>query len=312
MARPDLDVEAYLRPGPITEALRDPLGRYMSLAPAEVTARGYLTLQDPAHWSLMANQRAMLFGLEDVQGYNPVQLERYWTYVRATSGGPLAYNASFYRRQPSPATLNLLQVRSVVSPAGGGPEGWYSVARDGQWVVYRTRDESLLSTVLTDVRVVDGPEASLRAVTAPDFDPLRTIVLEAGSTLFSSGIPHRRGVVGVRYRERTAQSEIMTVEAPEPAIVLVRIPYARNWHATVDGSPAHIFPSDHFLMGVPVQAGSHTISLTYDDPWIGYGLLGSLLAVLALLVSALLAWRAGAARGRVREEATTVSGARSG
>jgi membrane protein YfhO len=291
LARPDVDVEAYLRPDPITQALKDSGSRFVSLDPEEASSRGYLLLQDPGSWGLMANQRAMPFGLQDAQGYNPVQLERYWTYVRATSGGPLAYNASFYRRPPSSATLDMLQVGSVVSTAGQGPEGWHSVARDGRWVVYRTREPSLRSTVLTDVRVVEGPEASLRAVTAPDFDPLGTIVVEAGSTLFSGGIPNRTGGVELRYRERTAQSEIMTVEVPEPAIVLVRIPYARNWRATVDGSPARIFPADHFLMGVPVQAGSHTIRLGYDDPWIGYGLLGSLLSVLALLFSALLAWR---------------------
>jgi hypothetical protein len=165
--------------------------------------------------------------------------------------------------------------------------------------------------VLTDVRVVDGPEASLRAVTAPAFDPLKAIVVEPGSTLFFGGTANRRAGVGGRVREGTAQSEILTVEAPEPAIVLVRIPYARNWHATVDGSPARILPADHFLMGVPVQAGTHTIGLTYDDPWIGYGLMGSLAAVAALVVAALLSWRAGAAR-LAREKSLEVSGARSG
>jgi uncharacterized membrane protein YfhO len=79
----------------------------------------------------------------------------------------------------------------------------------------------------------------------------------------------------------------------------------------VDGRPARILPADHFLMGVPVQTGTHTIRLTYHDPWIGYGLLGSLLAVLALLVVALLAWRAGAAR-REREATASLSAARSG
>jgi uncharacterized membrane protein YfhO len=101
------------------------------------------------------------------------------------------------------------------------------------------------------------------------------------------------------------------VEAPTEAVVVVRIPFARNWHATVDGRPAHILVADHFLMGLPVQPGSHTIELDYDDPWVGYGLLGSLLFVLAFLVAWLLAWRAGAAR-HVIEKGDRVSGARSG
>jgi uncharacterized membrane protein YfhO len=104
---------------------------------------------------------------------------------------------------------------------------------------------------------------------------------------------------------------VVTVEPPSDAVVLVRNPYARNWHAKVDGRPVRILPADHLLQGIPVPAGRHRITLTYDDPWIGYGLLGSGIAVLALLVGALLSWRAGAARlGRERRE--RVSGARSG
>jgi membrane protein YfhO len=311
LAAPDVDVGAYLRARPIARVLRDPLGRYMSLDPAEATARGYLTLQAPAHWGLMANQRAILFGLEDVQGYNPVQLARYWRYVRATSGGPVAYNASFYRRPPSTVTMSLLQVRSVVTPVGQAPPGWKRVLGDGRWIVSRSPDPTPLSSVLTQWRVVEGPEASLRAVAEPDFDPSSTVVLEADPAGGFGGAPNGGGGLGGPQRPRRPQSEIVVVEAPAPAVVLVRIPYARNWHATVDGLPARILPADHFLMGVPVQAGSHTIGLTYDDPWIGYGLLGSLLAVLALLVAALLSWRAGAAR-RTASGSPTVSGARSG
>lgn len=313
LASPDVDVGAYLKATPIVRALRDPLGgRYMSLDPAEASARGYLTLQSPAYWGLMANQRAMLFELEDAQGYNPVQLARYWRFVRATSGGTIAYNASFYRRRPDTSTLNLLQVNTVVGPEGQVPGSWHAVAREGRWVVYRSPDPSSLSSVLTRWQVVGGPEASLRAVTAPDFDPSRTVVLETDPDPWFGGIANTGGELGGPHRPERPQTERIQVEAPSPAVVLVRIPYARNWRATVDGRPARILPADHFLMGVPVQAGSHTIGLRYHDPWIGYGLLGSLLAVVALLVSALLARGGGAARGPAREGQEAVSEARSG
>jgi membrane protein YfhO len=302
MAAPDINVESYLRPGPVAQALKRSDSRYLSLDPAEALFRGYLTLQDPDHWGLMANQRAMLFGLHDAQGYNPVQLERYWRYMRATSGGELAYNTSVFRRRPSTATMNLLHVESVVAPVGQGPEGWHSVTQEGRWVVYRTPSLTAQSWVLTDVRVVEDPEASLRAVTAPDFDPTSTVVLEVDPARLFGGIANRGGAgLGGPQRDRRPQTEILPVEAPAPAVVLVRIPYARNWHATVDGQPARIFPADHFLMGVPVQSGSHTIGLTYDDPWIGYGLLGSLLSLLALAVAALVT-RMGGPGGRQPRE----------
>lgn len=311
LARPDIAVDEYLRPGPIASTLRRSASRFISLDPDELTPRGYLTLQDPAHWGLMANQRAMLFGLQDAQGYNPVQLDRYWAYVRSVTHRPLTYNASFFDR-PSTATMNLLQVGSVVSPLGHGPDGWYGLQREGRWIVSRTREPPVRSTVLTEWRVVDGSQASLRAVTASDFDPVSSVVLEADPTQLFAGAANAGGRTAGPFRPSKPQTEIVMVEAPSPSVILVRIPFARHWHATVDGGPARILPADHFLMGVPVLAGSHTIRLTYDDPWIGYGLLGSSAALLALFFAALLSWRAGAARRASGDRASAVSATRSG
>jgi membrane protein YfhO len=311
MAAPDVDVDAYLRPGPLARALGGSSDRFISLDPAEATERGYLTLQAPRFWGLLANQRAMLFGLEDAQGYDPVQLARYWDYVRATSGGPITYNASVYRAAPGAPTLDLLQIGAVVGREGESPVGgWSPAAREGEWVLYGSPEPPPRASVLSAWRVVDGPEASLRSVTAGAFDPSDTVVLEEDPGLGSVGTAPG-GASSAAYRSVGLQAATVTVETASPAVVLVRNPYARNWHATVDGHPTRILAADHLLQAVPVHPGKHTIRLTYDDPWIGYGLLGSLLALLTLVVSALLMWRAGEGN-RPTPKGQVVSAARSG
>jgi hypothetical protein len=309
LARPDVDVDGYMRPGPIARALARSGDRYVSLDPTEATTRGYLTLQDPSHWGLMANGRAMLFGLQDAQGYNPVQLDRYWRYVRAVAHRALTYNTSIFH-QPSTATRDLLQIGEVIVREPQGTVPCCLRAREGRWLLFGSAEPPPRATVATSWRIVKTEEASLRAVTAPGFDPSTTVVLEGSPSHLFAGASNAHGA-NERFREPLRQSEVFVVEAPTEAVVVVRIPFARNWHATVDGRPAHILVADHFLMGLPVQPGSHTIELDYDDPWVGYGLLGSLLFVLAFLVAWLLAWRAGAAR-HVIEKGDRVSGARSG
>src|SRR5439155_15601941 len=69
--------------------------------------------------------------------------------------------------------------------------------------------------------------------------------------------------------------------------VLVRTTYDAGWHAALDGHAVPLLRADYLLQAVDVPAGRHTIELTYDDPSIGFGLLGSVLSVLALLGSAL-------------------------
>jgi hypothetical protein len=311
LARPDVDVDAYMRPGPMARALARSEDRYVSLDPAQATTRGYLTLQDPSHWGLMANGRAMLFGLQDAQGYNPVQLDRYWTYVRAVAHRALAYNTSIFD-QPSSATRDLLQIEEVVVREPQGTVPCCLRAREGRWLLFGSSTEPLRATVLESWRVVPGQDPSLRAVAGDGFDPMRTAILETDPAPWFSGAADRgEGAGGGPQRNVGSQIQRFHVRASAPSVVLVRIPYARDWHAAVDQEPGHILPADHLLMGVPVRRGSHTIVLTYDDPWIGYGLLGSLIFVVALLVASLLFRRADAARLRL-DRTERFSEARSG
>jgi uncharacterized membrane protein YfhO len=78
------------------------------------------------------------------------------------------------------------------------------------------------------------------------------------------------------------------VQTPVPAVVVVRNAYDPNWHAEVDGHPVRVLPADSIDQGIPVPAGRHTITLAYDDPWVGRGLIGSGVA-LALLFGGALA-----------------------
>jgi hypothetical protein len=256
LRRPNVEAGAYDDPGPIARTLQAEDGaRYLSIAPGLVSHRGYLDRQLPGDWGLLANQRAMLFGLEDAGGYNPFQLEWYWRFVRAQEPGAIDYNAAFFV-DPTPRVMDLLQVGWVIAPAGEPPWSNLSqVVTEGRWALYRL------------------------PLVAP-----RASVLEAGGE--------------ATYTSHGPQAATVVVRAPGPAVVLVRNAFDPGWHATVDGHPVDVLRTDSFLQGISVSAGTHTIELTYDDPWVGYGLLGSALGVLALLGAALVVGRSDRGDGR--------------
>jgi hypothetical protein len=73
---------------------------------------------DPATAALIVNNRATVFRLQDVQGYNPVQLERFVDYMTALNGHPQEYHdANVYPEGLESPLLDLLNVRYVVVPA---------------------------------------------------------------------------------------------------------------------------------------------------------------------------------------------------
>jgi hypothetical protein len=262
----------------------------------------------PGSTNLLPNY-SMLFRYQDVGAYNPVQLSRFWSFVRGTDRVNIKYNAANFKH-PRPALLDLLQIGFVATPAGRPvEEGSDALATDGRWVLWGRADPLSRAEAIMSWRMVDGKPEALEAVAAPGFDPSRTLILEP-----ASGVPPPPGAlrpdptsVPAIYRADGTQHGVIEVEVPRRAIVLVRTPFERNWHALVDGRPAPVLPADYLVQGVPVGPGRHVIDLSYDDPWIGYGLLGSGLSVAALLTAALMALRIQRRPGAVEGEGGVAS-----
>jgi len=274
---PNVDAAAYIRPTSLVTALRAPgSGRYISFDPTIVTYRGYLGRQDPASWGLLANQRGVLFHVEDADGYNSMQLLRYWSFVRAVTSRPLNYNVAAFQ-DPKPVTLDLLQVNGLIVRSADPPLlplPSRPIAAEGGWQLDRLEKPFARVSVLPSWRVVSTEDQALQAVTAPGFDPSSTAILERSPELSPSDL-HAATAGSAAYEPLGLQSARISVTTPSPAIVLVRTPYDQNWHASVDGQPAPLLAADYVVQGVPVGAGSHTILLSYRDPTIGLGLAGS-------------------------------------
>jgi hypothetical protein len=281
---PTVAASAYVRAGPIEEALAGERGRFLGWAPSLIGERGYLEDQQPAYWPLLVNQRGMLFGLEDVQGYNPTQLATTWTYLRAVEPKDIKYNAGVYVDPPK-AALDLLQVHAFVTATGRRPApGETVLATDGRWTAYRRADPPSRATVFTQWAVRDH-DAALRAVARPSFDPDAELVLEEtpGS---SAGIPSAGG--RATYTATSPSTARVDVQTDTDSVVLIRNVHDVHWRATVDGRPARLLRADYLMQAVKVPQGSHVIELRYEDPWIGRGMVASAVVLGGLAVAALV------------------------
>lgn len=111
---PNVDAAAYVRPTAFVARIAD--ARYLTWAPpAAAYEKGYLFAQDPVDWPALANERGTLFGIRDALGYNPLQLPRYWSWIRARNPLPMYYNTSVLAR-PTLGDLWALGVEYLVVP----------------------------------------------------------------------------------------------------------------------------------------------------------------------------------------------------
>jgi hypothetical protein len=230
----------------------------------------------------------MLFRLEDAQGYNPFQVERYWTFVRRVVPRRLDYNAAILV-DPPPIALDLLQVRWIVTSRGEDTVDGAEVAQDPPWILIRLPNPSTRAEMVGAWTVVEDASGALAKTLDPGFDPSAAVVLERDPGLGTSPAAAPSGTA--TYGWQGEQAAQVAVDAPAAGLVVVRNVYDRHWHAEVDGRSAPVLAADYLVQAVPVPSGHHRVVLRYDDPTIGYGLLGSGIAVMGLLLGALLAWR---------------------
>jgi hypothetical protein len=283
LVEPDVPASLYMGEGPIVRALQTAgPARFISLGRSRLGPAGYLRFQSPADWPLLANNQAMVYGVEAAQGYNPTQLLRFWTFVRSVQPETrLAYKRALFE-QPPEVALDLLQVGWIVGRADEPPmAGLAPVASDGRWTLYRRGVSVPRASVVSSWRVVGSGTEALQRVLTPGFDPSREVVLED-----DPGFPAPAGGTtagSARYEPLGTKSARFVVSTPVPAVVLVRTVADPNWRATVDGRPVPVLRADYVIQAVAVPAGSHTIVLSYDDPWIGYGAVGSGVALAALV-----------------------------
>ncbi len=305
-----LELGAYLRGGAIAAELeRSDDGRYLTVAPDRWGALGYFGDAGPPSWPSLGNQQSMVLGLREAQGYNTIQLRRYWTFVRAVEHDKHIRYAAGYFRRPPPVALDLLQVGWVIGRPGPSPPvaGAVPVVREGSWELFRVPAGPALVSFVPSWTVVASADQALAAVVRPGFDPESNAVLErepglpaGASGTPSSSISWRAEGVGLRVHMRTSQA----------GILLIRNAYERNWRATIDGRPTPVLAADYVVQAVAVPAGAHVVDVVYDDPAIGLGVAGSLGSLAIVII--LAGWL-----GRVRRrdaaaegEAEDVGGAR--
>ncbi len=296
---PTLNEAAYLAPTPIVEHIRAEPGRYATWAPpAAYYEKGYLWMKSPADWPALAPSRGTLFDVPDALGYNPVQLPRYWRYIRATNELSVFYNASVLNL-PSAENVRLLGLRYLVVPTGlESPVPGRIVEEAGGYSLWELADAQPLATTSgAEVRHADGIQQALEFATAPGFDP-STVTIAERSIGVTSPVDLRPVAATVEARSPT-QIRIR-LDPPSGGVLTVRNAYEAGWGATADGQDADTLPVDGFLQGVLLPSSTREVVLTYHDDALTLGLaLGA--AVWGVLLAApfvALAFQRRASRGR--------------
>lgn len=271
-------------------------GRGLTQAPPP---GGYFA-PNPIVWAIQADQgddyRVSSEGLLPPGGGNGAVL---WD-MRDTVGNSPLYLADYDRliqAVPELTWWRLLGVRYVVSKRDLSHGALAEVERIGDTRLYRLAGSLPPAWVAPAVRRVTDKAAALAALAAPGFDPLAEAVtadpVAEGLGLPTSSAPLTAARVEVKRVSPTERR--VTVDAPQPGLLVLAESHAPGWQATVNGVAAPVLQVDGPLLGTPIPGGPSVVEWRYAPRSFSLGALVSLLALVVLVVVGVRAWRQGAA-----------------
>ena len=262
----------------IADATRVQPGRYAGYDPAllpdvlsagDEPKQGYRKhWQGPANWLLVFNWGTW-FGLDDIQGYNPVLVQRYVDYVDAMNGHRQEYHeADLFPGGLESPLLDLLNVRYLIVPADAPSRPDLEPLITALPTVYDDEHVRVLENgealprawLVHEARQVE-PGAALGLLADGTVDPRQTALLEQAPPPLQP--PIGAASERVSYLAYEPDRSVVQVTADAPALLLLSEVWDPGWKAAVDGVEAPVLLADHTLRAVPVPAGEHIVELRY-------------------------------------------------
>lgn len=243
---------------------------------------------DPHISALGVNNRAMVAGLYDIQGYNPIHLARYDVLMDALNGQHQDYHQTdVYESGLSSRLLDLLGVRFVVVPAQRAPDEaqaalpvYFSKLYSDPDVDIFENPRALPRAWVVRAAVRMDAQQALDALTSGRVDARQTVVLDEPPSMPDAESAHAAAVI----TREDADSLTIDVESDSPGWLVVSAAYDPTWQAHVDGQPAHVVLADGALRALVVPAGRHTVAFGYASLGLTLGALISAVSASVILV----------------------------
>lgn len=206
---------------------------------------------------------ASYFGIEMIEGYDPVYSRIYETVFTAASNGELPdgkteYNRILTMNNVDSPLLPYFNVKYVLSLTPIDRPFLVKVFEEGETKIYEYKN-TYPRVVLSD-RIIEKSKAiDVFAALAAEKGP--SVVVSPGVDILS--VPLTIGE-GAMIRSYSNNEMIIQVTAVNTRLVMISSAYDLGWKAKINEESAHIVRVNHAFMGVLVPPGDHTIRLYYS------------------------------------------------
>ena len=232
-----------------------------------------------------------LFQLQQADGINPLQLQRYVTFMQQASGvGAWSYavtlpafigaqtdeaiRTALKDIQPNAALLGLLNVNYIAAVFPITHSDLIERAVFSTTQVYENARVLPRAFLVNKIDVAASPDEASAWLTAHD---VSTAAVVEGLPL-----PIEWPVSPGKVNLYDQSADHIEMRATGPGWLVLSEVIAPDWVARIDGEAVDVFPTDLTLRGVYVPWGDHTVTFDYQPRRVYAGVIISVLSVIAV------------------------------
>jgi len=264
------------------------------------TYREYYWL--PEAQDLLVNARAMSLGLNDIQGYNPMQFANYINAILFANHIEQNYHDS--QVMPSgidSPILTMLNTQYIIIPnkiPPGRPRPDIAHLLATHETVFRNDtirvlklEESLPRAWIVHDTVRATNNFGLMMIDSGLVDPAGLVFLDPGVKTPSLNPVIDPAIESVTVTHNGADQIRLQVSMAADGMVIVSQTYDPDWTAYVDGKKLELYQANGVIQGIAVPAGEHEIELVYEPVSLQFGIYISVcFSLLVLLILAAYGW----------------------
>lgn len=245
---------------------------------------------DPWIVPLLGNNRAMMLGLYDIQGYDPAQIVRYLNTFTAMNGFQREYHeALVYEPALGSPILDLLNVRYIIVPKTTAPFGntppakypaqYQPVFENDEVTVLENANALPHAWIVHDVTQIPATDA-LQQINEGTIDASQTATFESTPPTVAPLSPGASESATVMKYD--PDEIVVSTSLASDGVLVLSDTYDPDWNVEIDGKSAEVFPVDGVLQGVAVESGQHTVTFSYKPTSLQAGFIISVLVFGAL------------------------------
>ena len=225
---------------------------------------------DPEVFRVMSTDRrilppnfSMVYGLQTVDGYDPLYLQRYGELVAASERGqpdispPFGFNRIITPQRYDSKIINLLNVKYVLSLSNLDAPNLELVFQEGQTRVYENQAVFPRAWLVYDYQLVEDNQEAIDLLFG-NFDFSQTVVLETDPELNLT-----QGSGQAMVRSYQPNKVVVETESDVPGLLVLADAFYPGWQAMVDHQLTEIYRADYHFRAIMVPEGKHLVEFKY-------------------------------------------------